>query len=153
MEGLLIAFHRGWTKRGLVFHTAVTLEDAGYDVRFQSRNKKKFIMSASRAEVTVKLFQDYLHVATFLVTNKQCWVFTEVVWTAPSSSLWTWGICKATPCSWARVRSDMRHQWKAGHNWRWLPWPVEWISPFVLEKKNLCSLTQVWTWRHFFGKL
>lgn len=69
MEGLLIAFHRAGTKRGLVFHAAATPEDAGCDVRFPSRNKKKFIMSASCADVMVEPFQDDLHVVAFLDAN------------------------------------------------------------------------------------
>lgn len=57
----------------------------GDDVRLQSRNKKRFIMSASRAEATVRLLQDDLHVATLLEATRQWWVFTEAVWPAPSS--------------------------------------------------------------------
>lgn len=59
----------------------------GDDVRLQSRNKKRFIMSASHAEAMLSLLQDHLHAATFLVVNRQWWVFTEVVWSAPSSRL------------------------------------------------------------------
>lgn len=44
-------------------------------------------MSASRAEATLRLLQDHLHVVTFLEVNRQWWVFTAVVWLAPSSRL------------------------------------------------------------------
>lgn len=59
----------------------------GDDVRLQSRNKRRFIMSASPAEAMVRLLQDHLHVATFLEENRQWRVFTEVAWPGPSSRL------------------------------------------------------------------
>lgn len=80
MEGLLIAFHRGWTKRGLVSTQQPRWRTRDTMRGFKSRNKKKFIVSASRAEAMGKLFQAYLHVATFLDLSKQRRVFTEVVW-------------------------------------------------------------------------
>lgn len=81
------------------------------------------------------------------------WVFIEKVRPDPSSSLWTWGIRKPTRCKRVGVWSGTRHRWKPDATGGGCLDQQSELSPFVLEKRNICSLTQAWMWRHFFRKL
>lgn len=117
----------------------------GDDVRLQSRNKKRFIMSARRAEATGRLLQDHLHVATLLEVNRQWWV----------SHKW----CGWPPPHGSERGAPANHQ-DLGRGLTRSAAPVESQTElkvaalssrveisFVLERKNLCPLIQVCRWR------
>ncbi|KAJ7425312.1 hypothetical protein BTVI_03320 [Pitangus sulphuratus] len=94
----------------------------------------------------VKRLQGYLHVGTFLEVNKQWWVFLEVVWAG--------SLLMALNVGHLQPPQDL------GQGWTLHVAPVESQTQlmvvaltsgvetsFVLERKNLCPLTQVWRGR------
>lgn len=112
----------------------------GDDVRLQSRNKKRFIMSAGRAEAGLRLLQDHLHVATFLegwVSQKWCGQPPPHAFERGASAKPRSGAGFDLICSTRESQTQLR---VAAVNSR-----AE-IS-FGLQRENLCPLSQVCRWR------